>query len=82
MTPAQLNLYAQAYAQRRREEQRMAQINLYSLAALIRPMVWAKHPPSFDRAFPENRPNQNHMTDAQMYRMVQGLNALFGGTEG
>lgn len=77
----QLNLYARAWTERRREEQRLAQVNLYSLSALIRSMVWAKHPPSFERAFPEHKPEQEAMDDDQLYKMVKGLNALFGGTE-
>lgn len=79
MTPAELNLYANTCAERRKAEQRLTQANIYSLAALIRPMIWAKHPPSFDRVFPEER--RGRMTDEQMYAMVKGLNALFGGEE-
>lgn len=79
MTPAELNLYAAAHTERRREEQRLAQANLYSLAALVRAMIWAKHPPSFDRVFPEER--REKMSDEQMYAMVKGLNAFFGGEE-
>lgn len=79
MTPAELNLYAGAYTERRKAEQRLTQANLYSLAALVRSMIWAKHPPSFDRVFPEER--RENMSDEQMYTMVKGLNALFGGKE-
>lgn len=79
MTPAELNLYANARMERRKAEQRLAQANLYSLAALVRSMIWAKHPPSFDRVFPEER--RENMSDEQMYAMVKGLNALFGGKE-
>lgn len=82
MTPVQLNLYARAWTERRQEEQRLVQVNLYSLAALIRSMVWAKHPPSFERVFPEHRPAQGEMDYNQLYETVKGLNALFGGTEG
>lgn len=81
MTPADLNVYVRAYTGRRREEQRITQVNLYSLAALIRPMVWAKAPPSFEAVFPENGREEKEQTDDQMYAMVRGLNALFGGKE-
>ena len=81
MTPAELNLYARAYVDRRKEEQKIAQANLYSLTALIRPMIWAKHPPSYEKVFPDNRPKPEEMTDDEMYAMVKGLNALFGGEE-
>lgn len=82
MTPVELNIYARAYVSRRREEQKISQANLYSLAALMRSMIWSKHPPSYERAFPDNQPKQQEqMTDDQMYAMVKGLNALFGGEE-
>lgn len=81
MTPAELHLYARAWAERRKAEQEAAQVNLYSLAALIRPMIWAKHPPSYERVFPVQTPEPQTQTDDEMYAMVRGLNALFGGEE-
>ena len=81
MTPVELNIYARAQAERQRDEQKLAQANLYSLAALIRPMVWAKHPPKYEQVYPEKRPKQDNMTDDQMYATVRALNALFGGEE-
>jgi len=83
MTPVELNIYARAYADQRKQEQRLQVANIYSLAALIRSMVWSKHPPSFDRVFPEAKADkkQEIMTDDQMYAMVKGLNALYGGKE-
>ena len=81
MTPVQLNLYARAYSQRRQEEQRLSQANIYSLAALIRPMVWSKHPPSFEKAFPGAKQKSKEMTDEEMLEKIKELNALFGGEE-
>ena len=82
MTPAELNIYARAYGERQTQAQRLRTANIYSLAALIRSMVWNKHPPSFERVFPDANPKkQEEMTDDQMYAMVKGLNALFGGEE-
>lgn len=81
MTPVELNIYARAYGQRRHSEQKTAQANIYSLAALIRSMIWGKHPPSYEKVFPDQNPKQTEMTDNQMYDMVRGLNALFGGEE-
>lgn len=81
MTPAELNIYARAYAKQQRARQEASQINLYSLAALIRPMIWAKRPPSYDQVYPSNAPEPQVQTDEQMYNMVRGLNALFGGEE-
>ena len=83
MTPVELNLYARAYAEQQTQAQRLRVANIYSLAVLIRSMVWSKHPPSFDRAFPDAgvKKKQEEMTDDAMYAMVKGLNALFGGEE-
>lgn len=77
----ELNIYARAYVERRREDQKITQANLYALAALIRPMVWAKRPPSYAQVFPDKEAEKEEMTDDQMYAMVKGLNALFGGEE-
>ena len=82
MTPAELNLYARAYGEQQTQAQRLRVANIYSLAALIRSMVWSKHPPSFERVFPDAKPQkQEEMTGEAMYAMVKGLNALFGGEE-
>lgn len=81
MTPVQLNIYARAVTRRRQEEQRLTQANIYSLAALIRPMIWSKHPPNLERAFPDAKPKPREMTDEEMYAQVKHLNALFGGEE-
>lgn len=82
MTPAELNIYARAYGERQTQAQRLRTANIYSLAALIRSMVWSKHPPSFERVFPDAKPQKSEeMTDEAMYAMVKGLNALFGGEE-
>lgn len=84
MTPAELNIYARAYGEQQTQTQRLRSANIYSLAVLIRSMVWSKHPPSFDRAFPDTKAKtkkQEEMTDDAMYAMVKGLNALFGGEE-
>lgn len=43
-------------------------------------MVWAKHAPSFEAAFP-NDSAKKEMSDEQMYAQVRALNRLFGGTE-
>ena len=82
MTPVELQIYVRAYEVRRDEQQRTTQINLYNLAALTRPMIWAKHPPSYEKAFPDGEGKKSDtMTDEQMYAMARALNALFGGEE-
>lgn len=81
MTPAQLNTYARAHVQRRKEEAKTTQANIYSLAALIRTMVWSKNPPSFEDAFSGSEPEPKEMSDDEMYAQVRRLNAIFGGKE-
>ena len=81
MTPAELNLYEQAEKRRREDDRRFAEAYIYSLAALIRPMVWAKRPPLFERVFPEREDAKKPMTDEQMYAQVVALNRMFGGEE-
>lgn len=81
MTPAQLNIYARAFTQRHQDEQKLTQANIYSLAALIRPMVWSKRPPSFEKAFPGLKQKPKQMSDDEMYSQIKRLNALFGGEE-
>lgn len=82
MTPAQLNLCAKAYTQRKQEKQRINQVNIYNLASLIRTMVWSKYPPDFDKAFPDKSKKEPvEMDDDQLYAAVKRLNALFGGEE-
>ena len=82
MTPAELNLYVRAYNEQQTERQTVAQVNLYNLSALIRSMVRAKHPPSYESAFGDgDKPQNDDMTDEQMYAMARALNALYGGEE-
>ena len=51
---------------------------IYTLAGLIRTMVWAKHAPAYESVFPETA-RKKEMTDEQMYAQVCALNKLFGG---
>lgn len=78
MTPRELWIYSRAYRDRVRGEARVKHAEIYSLASLIRPMVWAKHPPKFERVFPQDR-KQKEMTEEQMMQQVLALNAAFGG---
>lgn len=80
MTPAELYLYAIAERERKQAEQANLQINLYNLARLIRVMVWANQPPDYDSVFPSDH-HDEEMTDEQMLKLVQSLNARFGGEE-
>lgn len=76
MTPAQLYLCSKAHE----EKQRSVEAYLYTLAALIRPMVWSEHPPQYEEVF-RSAKKEEEMSDEQMYAVVQSLNKLFGGEE-
>lgn len=80
LTPMELSLYAEAYRDRLEDEARMTKAKIYSLAAMVRTMMYNKFPPRFETVFPEDVPKKE-MTDEAMYAQVQALNRLFGGTE-
>lgn len=81
MTPGELRIYANAYTEQLRFDKYLTQVRTYNLAALIRTMVWAKHPPRYEAVFPETTEEREPMTDDQMYAQVKALNALWGGEE-
>lgn len=81
MTPAELRIYADAYIEQLHTDKEVAQVRTFNLAALIRAMVWAKHPPRYEQVFPEDPQTRKPMTDEEMYAQVRALNALLGGKE-
>lgn len=78
MTPAQLNTWAKAVSRKQEELIRLSYGFIYSLAALIRPMIWAKRPPKPEDFIPGAK---KEMTDEEMYDTVLALNRALGGTE-
>ena len=73
MTPAELNVYAEAYVENKENEQRE---NIYQ-AYLISRWVWQK---KIDIKKYLNAPkNKKQMSDEQMLNQVKMLNAVFGG---
>lgn len=81
MTPAELTLCADAYKKRMQAEQELISAQNYNLANLIRAAVWAKHMPSFDKVRPAKKKEKKSMTDEEMFKKVQALNRMFGGSE-
>lgn len=79
MTPVELNIYARTVRDNKLDEQRTTQANNYMLATMIRGMIWGKQAPSYDECFPDEK--KQEMDDEQMYAVVRGLNAMFGGKE-
>ena len=80
MTPRELAFWLQARREHMEDEARGQRRNIYNLASLIRSMVWARHAPSFEAAFPHDSAKKE-MSDEQMYAQVRALNRLSGGTE-
>jgi hypothetical protein len=73
MTPAELNVYAEAYVENKENEQRE---NIYQ-AYLISRWVWQKR---IDiKKYLNVSENKKQMTDEQMLNQVKMLNAVFGG---
>ena len=71
-------LWSRAFREKLRDEAKMKRREIYTLAGLIRTMVWARHAPSYESVFPETA-GKKEMTDEQMYAQVCALNKLFGG---
>ena len=58
----------------------MTRAQIYSLAALMRTMLFSKYPPRFEAVFPEEI-RTKEMTDEAMFAQVPALKRLFGGKE-
>ena len=78
MTPRELMLWSRAFREKVLDDAKMKRREIYTLAGLIRTMVWARHAPSYESVFPETA-RKKEMTDEQMYAQVCALNKLFGG---
>lgn len=60
-------------------EQEQRRQEIYVSALLISQFVWAKGKrPSYEKVF-GGKPKQKEMTDEEMLRKVEALNAMFGG---
>lgn len=78
MTPYQLNLVIQNYAEREKEKFELKLFEIYLTSAWISRWVWAKRIPKFDSIMDRLQPKK-HMTDEQMLEQVKALNIIFGG---
>ncbi len=75
---------ATAYLEMRRAEQRLAQVNIHSLASLVRRAVWGKRMPNYEECFNDSVPSsgtKKAMSDEAMYITVKAINAALGGKE-
>lgn len=80
MTPRELLWLVDEYQKRNKDDAKISRSKLYTLAALVRTMIWSKRPPKYERVFPEDR-EKKEMTDDELYAQARALNALFGGKE-
>ena len=76
MTPDELNLSAEIYAEKKKQDEQ----NLIIQAYLISRWVWAKEVP-IEKILEDmgNKQENKAMTDEEMLNQVKVLNALFGG---
>lgn len=82
MTPAELNIYAQAYVDRRQTLLREQLMLLTQHAFLTSRWVWQKRI-NIERILRklEQGSSDEQMTDEEMLAVVRGLNALLGGED-
>lgn len=80
LTPMELITLIRAREEQNRDKARIRDIETYNLAGAVRAMVLSKHAPSFERMFPKSA-HRAPMSDEQMFRQVQALNRMLGGTE-
>lgn len=76
MTPDELNLSAEIYAEKKKQDEQ----NLIIQAYLISRWVWTKKIP-IEKILEEmgTKKEKNKMTDEQMLAQVKTLNTIFGG---
>ncbi len=76
MTPSELNLSAEIYAEKKKQEEQ----NMIIQAYLISRWVWAKEVP-IEKILNELGTNKEkkEMTDEEMFNQVKILNTMFGG---
>ena len=83
MTVRELNVYAQAAGQLRRQKQELTEANIYSMAMALRACLFAKRAPALETLFPRHGGCEKggDMDDDALYRQVAALNRMFGGEE-
>lgn len=82
MTPAELQIYAAAYAD---QQKQTAFLNASLIRTFVGTLLSGKHSPSYSQLFgTDDGVNTNtgkkHMTDSEMFNMVMALNKAFGGS--
>ena len=82
MTPSELNIYANAWADTQRQQ---AYLDALTIRLMVGSILSGKRPPSYNACFGGNtakiQQDNTPMTDRQMYDVVQTLNRMFGGDD-
>ena len=79
MTPREFYVFANVYGKKVESEQEQRLHEIYISALLTSRFVWQKNPQSYEQLF--GRLNRKPMTDEQMLRKAEALNAMFGGND-
>ena len=81
LTPAELDILAESWLEAREDRMETLQHGIYTLAALIRPMIWGEDIPSYEDVFGGAGHGGEDMTDEAMYEVVLAWNKALGGVE-
>lgn len=80
MTPRELFTFADAHNQKIEFEQEQRRQEIYTSALLISRFVWCKGKiPPYEKTFGIKK--KSVMSDADMLRQAESLNAMFGGID-
>ena len=76
MTVRELNVYASAVGQLRRQEQELREANIYSAAMVLRACLFAKHAPALEEVFPHLKVAKKNedMDDEAIERSIAEIN--------
>lgn len=79
MTPCELEIAVESYRRKEKIKQEQRRQEIYASALLISRFVWSKNVPPYEKVFGTGK--QKEMTDEQMLRTAEALNAMFGGAD-
>lgn len=78
MTPAQLQIYAKAQAEKLKTERENKNRDIYNLSVLIRQQIWSKELVEYEDVFAEE---EKEVDDDEFFNYICALNRQFGGEE-
>ncbi|MBQ6756779.1 MAG: hypothetical protein IJP43_07580 [Oscillospiraceae bacterium] len=78
MTPAQLQIYAKAQAEKLKTERENKNRHIYNLSVLIRQQIWSKELVEYEDVFADE---EKEVDDDEFFSYICALNRQFGGEE-